>query len=388
MAKRGENIHKRKDGRWEGRYIKGRTADGKPVWGYVYGCRYAEVKTTLTRKKALSGFYQLSGEVMCFSELAELWLTSFSQSVKESTLAHYQYTLHKYLLPVLGGLPVASLNEAVLERLFLKILSPDDGSHKPLGTSSAQECLGMLRRILKYAARLHLMPPIELCIRLPRSKKAEPQPLTQAEQNNLRAFLLDSPTPRKVGILLQMKLGLRIGEVCGLKWSDFDFKNNTLTVRRTVCRICCGNGHTKLIVQTPKTQKSAWELPLPKQLLTLLKKLRKAVTADTWFLSGSEVRPVEPRCYRKSIHCYLKQASLRKVHPHLLRHTFATTCLRAGCDIKTLSELLGHANANVTLQRYVHSDLERKRKELQRIYTLSEKAYKESMRGRTQKKIS
>lgn len=388
MAKRGENIYKRKDGRWEGRYIKGRTADGKPVWGYVYGCRYAEVKAVLTRKKALSGFYQLSGEVMCFSELAELWLTSFSQSVKESTLAHYQYTLHKYILPVLGGLTVASLNEAALERLFLKILSPDDGSHKPLGASSAQECLGMLRRILKYAARLRLMPPIELCIRLPRSKKAEPKPLTQAEQNGLRAFLLDSPTPRKVGMLLQMELGLRIGEVCGLKWSDFDFQNNTLTVRRTVCRICCGNGHTKLVVQTPKTQKSARELPLPKQLLTLLKKLKKAVTADTWFLSGSEARPVEPRCYRKSIHCYLKQASLRKIHPHLLRHTFATTCLQAGCDIKTLSELLGHANANVTLQRYVHSDLERKRKELQRIYTLSEKAYKESMRGRTQKKIS
>ena len=110
MARRGENIHKRKDGRWEGRYIKGR-ADGKAIWGYLYGYSYSEVKTELTRRKAMSGFYQLSGASMRFSELAELWLASFAQGVKESTLTHYQYTLHKYLLPVLGDLPVSELNE-------------------------------------------------------------------------------------------------------------------------------------------------------------------------------------------------------------------------------------------------------------------------------------
>lgn len=388
MAKRGENIHKRKDGRWEGRYIKARTTEGKPVWGYIYGHSYTEVKTELTCKKALSGLYQLSGESMLFSELAELWLTSFAQSVKESTLAHYQYTLHKYLFPVLGGLPVNTLQDTTLERLFLKILAPEDGSHKPLGASSAQECLGMLRRICKYAAHLRLMPPVELCVRLPRTRKSEPQPLTQAEQNRLRAFLLESPTPRKIGLLLQMELGLRIGEVCGLKWGDFDLDSGILTVRRTVCRICCGNGHTKLLIQEPKTRNSSREIPLPKQLVSLLKKLRKSFTPDTWFLSGTETKPVEPRCYRKSIQCYLKQASLRKIHPHTLRHTFATTCLQAGCDIKTLSELLGHASATVTLQRYVHSNLAQKRKELQRIFALSEKAYKASLRGRPEKQTA
>lgn len=210
MAKRGENIHKRKDGRWEGRYIKGRNADGKPIWGYLYGYNYSSVKTELTRKKALSGFYQLSGESMHFSELAGLWLASLGQSIKESTHAHYQYTLHKYLLPVLGGLSVNTLNEATLERLFLNILVPEDGSHKPLGASSAQECLGMLRRICKYAAHLHLMPPVELCIKLPRTRKSETKPLTLSEQNALKTLLLESPTPRE--------LGLRIGEVCGLQY--------------------------------------------------------------------------------------------------------------------------------------------------------------------------
>ena len=152
MAKRGENIHKRKDGRWEGRYIKGRTTDGKPIWGYLYGYAYGKVKDELMKRKVLSGFYQLSGKSMRFSALAELWLSSFAQSIKESTYAHYQYTLHKYLLPVLGSLPVSSMTDSLLEHLFLQILSPSDRSHKPLGASSAQECLGMLRRICKYAA--------------------------------------------------------------------------------------------------------------------------------------------------------------------------------------------------------------------------------------------
>ena len=129
-----------------------------------------------------------------------------------------------------------------------------------------------------------------------------------------------------------------------------------------------------------KTQHSNRELPLPKPLLRTLRKLHGKYSDNIWFLSGNEERPVEPRCYRKSIQCYLKQARIRKIYPHVLRHTFATTCLQAGCDIKTLSELLGHSNATITLQRYVHSDLNRMRQELERItrrlYKGSDRSYR------------
>ncbi len=379
MAKKGENIHKRKDGRWEGRYIKGRSDSGKPVWGYLYGHAYSEVKAELIRKKALSGYCQISGSSMSFSVLAELWLNSFCQSIKESTLTHYKYTLHRYLLPVLGHLQVSSLDAPLLERLVLKIMVPDDGSHKPLGTSCAQECLGMVRRICRYAVHLHLMPPVELNIRLPQRQKTASKPLNKAEQARLKAFLLAAPSSRKAGVLLQMELGLRIGEICGLKWGDFDLDRSMLTVRRTVCRVCSGNGHTKLVVQSPKTRSSMRELPLSKSLTKLLRNLRGTANDAVWFLSGSETRPVEPRCYRKSIHSYLKQAALRTVHPHLLRHTFATTCLQAGCDIKTLSELLGHSSAAITLQCYVHSDLEQKRKALERVNAYLKTIYEGSV---------
>ena len=226
----------------------------------------------------------------------------------------------------------------------------------------------MLRRICKYAAHLRLMRPMEIVVKLPQFERRQTVPLSAQEQTNLRDFVLEHPTARKVGLLLQMQLGLRIGEVCGLQWGDFDLAAGTLTVRRTVSRIYCRNGHTKVLIQTPKTRSSSREIPIPQELLALLRELCGNVSAETWFLSGSTEKPVEPRCYRKSIQLYLQQAAVRKVHPHALRHTFATTCLQAGCDIKTLSELLGHADPNITLRRYVHSNLNRKRRELERVF--------------------
>lgn len=341
MARRGENIHKRKDGRWEGRYIKARTPDRRICWGYIYGTTYAEVKQRLIHKKSEYGGFQLIDAHLTFTELAEAWL----QSVK------------------------CGLKENILEQALQKIIAPPDGQHKELGFSSARECLSMVRRICKYAVHLRLIRPMELSVRLPQEKSHSMTPLSAVEQNRLRTYVLSNPTPRKLGLLLGIESGLRIGEVCGLKWNDFDLKTGTVQIKRTVSRISCGDGHTKIVIQTPKTRTSRREIPLSKHMVQALKILQKSYPSDAWFLSGNTIKPVEPRCYRKSIKVYLKQAAVHQVRPHVLRHTFATTCLQSGCDIKTLSELLGHANANITLQRYVHSDLSRKRREIQRIFS-------------------
>ncbi len=368
MARRGENIRKRSDGRWEGRYIKGRSTDGKPLWGYVYGATYTEVREISVRKKAEYGIYNLSNTEITFSAISEQWLYSVRQSVKESTFSHYQYTLRHYLLPVFGNFKVSTLDEKILEQGLLEVITPTGGKQKPLGAAMAQECLSMLRRICKYAAHFHLIRPLEISVKLPQKKSKTPLPFTLEEQKKLQAFVMDSPTPRKIGLLLGFQLGLRIGEICGLKWGDFDLSAGIVTIQRTVNRISCGDGHTKVVVQSPKTEKSNREIPLPKSLVRVLKQLSKNFSSETWFLSGNEEKPVEPRCYRKSIHGYLKKASVHQAHPHMLRHTFATTCLQAHCDIKTLSELLGHTNAAITLKRYVHSDMGRKRKEINRIF--------------------
>ena len=236
MAKHGENIHKRKDGRWEGRYIKARTDGRKAVWGYIYGATYAEVRQRLIQKKAECGFYQLSGNEMTFNEmtfeeLAGQWLASASLRLKESTLVHYHYTLQRYLFPVFGGWQVKNFSEQLLEQGMLQVIAPADHRHRPLGASSARECLTMLRRICKYAAHLRLIRPMEICVSLPQTKSAKIQPLSKEEQARMELFICKAPTARKVGLMLQMQLGLRIGEVCGLQWGDFDLKAGTLTVQ-------------------------------------------------------------------------------------------------------------------------------------------------------------
>ena len=213
MARRGENIHKRKDGRWEGRYIKARTPEGKIQWGYVYGTVYAEVKRVLIQKKAEAGFYNLKRTDLTFETLAEVWLHSQRNAVKESTYAHYSYTLHKYLLPVLSKVPVASLDESFLEQAMQQIIAPTDATHKPLGNSSARECLSMLRRICKYAAHLRLIRPMELEVALPKAVDKISVPLSPAEQQRLYQYVQENPTPRKIGLLLGLELGLRIGEM-------------------------------------------------------------------------------------------------------------------------------------------------------------------------------
>ena len=158
-----------------------------------------------------------AGIKMSFADLAAQWLASIEQGIKESTLAHYYYTLQRYLLPVFGKLEIAALDEQHLEQGLLRVVSPADGSHRPLGASSARECLTMLRRICKYAAHLRLMRPMEIVVKLPQFERRQTIPLSTQEQTNLRDFVLEHPTARKVGLLLQMQLGLRIGEVCGLQ---------------------------------------------------------------------------------------------------------------------------------------------------------------------------
>lgn len=172
-----------------------------------------------------------------------------------------------------------------------------NGKQKPLGATMAQECLSMLRRICKYAAHFHLIRPLEITVKLPQKSPKILLPFTTEEQKKLQSFVMDAPTPRKIGLLLGFQLGLRIGEICGLKWGDFDLLAGTVTIQRTVTRISCGNGHTKVVVQSPKTQNSHREIPLPKSLLRILKKLSKDFSSGTWFLSGNEEKPVEPRCY-------------------------------------------------------------------------------------------
>ena len=232
----------------------------------------------------------------------------------------------------------------------------------------ARECLVLVRRICRYAAHLHLMRSLEIDVKMAKPSMATPATLSKSEQQCLQSYVEFAPTTRKLGALLMMQMGLRIGEVCGLQWADFDLDHGILSIERTVKRIYVGAGQTRVVIHSPKTRSSERKIPIPHGILGMLKQLQLKESYKGWFLSGNESKPVEPRCYRKSLHCYLKGAGVTVVNPHALRHTFATTCLQAGCNIKTLSELLGHASSDITLKRYVHTCWEWKQNEMNRIF--------------------
>ena len=259
------------------------------------------------------------------------------------------------------------LNEAVLEHGLLEIISPADNRHKPLGHTMARECLILVRRICRYAVHQHFMRPLEINLKLPQLHSSMAV-LNQDEQKRVCLYVAQAATPRKIGVLLMMQMGLRIGEVCGLQWQDFDLDSGILSVRQTVKRIYVENQRTKVVVQSPKTATSERAIPIPRKILALVRQLYNSQSPRTWFLSGQETKPVEPRCYSKSIHCYLKHAQVSSVHPHALRHTFATTCLQSGCNVKTLSEIMGHASSDITMKLYVHTCWDWKQAEIDRIF--------------------
>ena len=190
---------------------------------------------------------------MKFSELAEQWLLSVSCGLKESTLAHYHYTLERYLLPVFGGDTLTAMNEQRLEQGILQVISAKTAgtNHWALPPPGVSDHAAPHLQICRSPA---LDATVEVFVKLPQMESNQTKPFSAQEQIALRDFVLAAPTPRKVGLLLQMQLGLRIGEVCGLQWGDFDFKAGILTVRRTVSRIYCGVGCTKIVVQTPKNK--------------------------------------------------------------------------------------------------------------------------------------
>lgn len=228
MARHGENIHKRKDGRWEGRYIKGRSETGKAIWGYVYAYSYVDAKSALIRKKVKTADYTvpLGAQELTFSALSELWLSTLND-LEESSIAHYRYSIEHYILPVIGDLRISQLSGAKLELCVLQIISPVGGEHKPFGASLSRECISLVRRLCKYAYKLHLMPMIELSIKPVKETKEFPEALSLEEQAAVNRFVFKNPTPRKAGILFMLQLGLRISEVCGLQWGDIDLVHAT-----------------------------------------------------------------------------------------------------------------------------------------------------------------
>ncbi len=350
MPRRGENIYKRKDGRWEGRFKSGYNADGKAKYRSVYGKSYTEVKSKLSTLKVESKRYNTSCR-LTVEELFEEWMSAISLKVKKSTYANYRMKADVHILPVFGKVQYEKLTAKMLHEFIAQKL------RSGLSAKYVSDIVIVLKSMAKYTSRLrNLRNPFDGVI-LPKSTtKKELQLFSKVQQEWLIQYLMHDQDTTKLCIIISFYTGLRIGELCALRWSDIDFEKNTLTVRRTVQRISTGNS-TSLHVDTPKSRSSQRSIPIPDFLMELLRKFRGR--GECFILSGS-VKVTDPRTMQYRFKSILKKAGLPSINFHSLRHMFATNCIRLNFDVKTLSELLGHSSVETTLNRYVHSSMERK----------------------------
>ena len=353
MAKKGLNIYKRKDGRWEGRYKSGYTSEGKTKYFSIYGKSYSAVREQLEKKRAET---HSSSDCLCkctVGEIIDKWLSDVRNKVKVSTFANYTMKIKKHILPHFAGVKYDRLTADDLNKFI------DQKCSEKLSAKYVSDIVILLKSAAKFAHKRYGYANRIDCVTLPKSdNKAENRLLSVSEQSQLKAVLTENATSSNVGILLAAATGIRIGELCALKWGNIDLEKSIITVRQTVQRVMNSWGGTRLIVTSPKSASSVREIPLPDFILPYLKVVRSA--DDCFLLSGNQ-KITEPRTMQYRFKSILKKANLPYVNFHALRHMFATNCVALGFDVKTLSEILGHSSAQITLNRYVHSSMERKR---------------------------
>lgn len=292
-----------------------------------------------------------------FAAVAKMWTAHKQQFVKTSTMSAYSLTLANYLLPHFGN--HIDISEADVQQFVINQLS------KGLQQKTVKDQLIVLKMVWRFGCKQGAFTLHEWDIHFPsEQQKHDIAVLTIEQQKRLMHHLQDNFTFQNLGILLCLYTGIRIGEVCALRWEDIDTETGTLYVRRTIERIYRiedNDRHTELLISMPKTKNSLRDIPLSRELLRLLKPLRKVVNPQFYVLTNSP-KPTEPRTYRNYYHRLLRSLDIPLIKFHGLRHSFATRCIESGCDYKTVSILLGHANISTTLNLYVHPNHEQKKR--------------------------
>lgn len=364
MPRRGENIRKRKDGRWEGRY-KDTNGNYKSVYGKSYkGVKEKLNKERIIKKETNSGAEVRSVPVTLFKTVCQEWLNLKSLKIKASSYSTYYTTIYNHLIPIWGERDIFKIDfPAEVSKLILQKIEEE------LSAKRIYEIIQRLKQILKYAQRSYGLSNIDIQADIQQCIQKEIQIITDEEQQKLTNLLLMKNDIRKPGVLLSLYMGLRIGEVCALKWNDINFDAGTLTISKTLQRVKNFDedspSKTKIIIGTPKSAKSCRCLPIPKFLLAILKEYRGHEVE--YILTGSPTTFIEPRQYENIFKSYLKEAGIRFINYHALRHKFATKAVEKNVDIKTLSDILGHSNITITMQLYVHPSMKNKQLCIEKI---------------------
>lgn len=370
MSRRGEGIYKRKDGRWEARYIH-HYEDGKAKYRFLYADTYAEVRAKRNAELAAipASIASANHNKMTFKDLSDEWLLKIKGEVKESTYTRYERNIRVYLLPPLENQKLKKLSEDCLKGIPRQLLERGGKGGTPLSAKTVSDILCVLKSIIKFAKQNEYISMDESCIVLPKTSKTRADILPEEYRIKIEDRLWDSEETVNLGILFTMYTGIRLGELCGLRWGDIDFVTGIVQISRTIERIpdLSSNAKykTKVVISEPKTESSKRIIPLPKFLLKHFEKFRG--TKDSYIVTGS-THHTEPHQFYLRYKTFLRHTGVPEYTFHTLRHTFATRCVEHGFDTKSLSEILGHSNIGTTLSLYVHPTLEQKRNQMERLF--------------------
>ncbi len=306
---------------------------------------------------------------MKYKDWLNEWLECYVKpSSKQKTYIRYSEIVSQHLVKALGDYEMSDLTPLILQRYATELLQSGNlKTGKGLSANSVNGIITVIQNSLKEAYAIGQISEYTADkIKRPKAREKQVTCFTPAEQKQMEQAILNGKKPKMFGVILCLYTGLRIGELLALEWTDIDFQKGTLTVSKTCHDGKDENGVFARITDTPKTETSQRVIPFPKQLIPYLRNLKKDSDSDYVIASDTE-KPISVRAYQRSFELFLKKLGIPHKGFHSLRHTFATRALECGMDVKTLSEILGHKNANITLNRYVHSLMEHKREMMNRL---------------------
>lgn len=299
------------------------------------------------------------------------WIASVEPQIKESTYVKYMNSLKLYLNPAFSSQAIEAISRSDVSTLCLELFEHGGIEKKGLSPKTIMDSLSILGSIFNYAADEKNLAVANITGISIKASHTNMRVLSVSEQEKLEIALREDLNPCNLGILLCLYTGIRIGELCALTWNDIIVSEQVLFVNKTMQRLQQLNNadqKTKIVISAPKSECSIRHIPLPDNIFHLLEHNR--CNNDAFVLTGTNSKYVEPRTMENRFKKALITAGIENANFHALRHTFATRCIELGFDVKSLSEILGHASVNITLNRYVHPSMELKRKNMNMLSDL------------------
>lgn len=370
MPRRGDNIRKRKDDKREARYIFKNPEGNRKKYGSVYRKSYLEVKEKREKIIKHNTSKNVNDQVL-FKDILAAWQAANRIRIKGSSVSRYQNLIDTHILPELGNKKVSQINTAAINRFLSSKLEHGriDGKGG-LSASYVRSISLIISSAIKYGVAEKLCPPLLSPITKPSVSKKELYILCPVTQSVLEQELLNGMTEEKLLIYITLYTGLRIGEACALRWENIDLDAGIISVCQTVSRIWYsenGKKFSKLTVSPPKSHSSVRMIPICSKLFDVIQQFPNK-KKQGYVLSGDNAPGfTSPRTFEYRYKQILKKCNLQLFNYHTLRHTFATRCVERGVDTKSLSEILGHASVSVTLNTYVHSSIELKKRQLEKL---------------------